>query len=1285
MQALIFTGKQALTTFKQEVLLAELKAETTAIKDFNTHFVYFIESDKTLTDDILNKTKTLLDIKDQLNALKENQFFVIPRKGTISPWSSKATDIFHNCGIQDIIRVERGIIYTILTDASSISLQDIEPSLHLFFDKMTEEITKDVSDMFLHREPAPMSAYDILNEGISALKKANIEKGLALSNDEMEYLLEEYQKIKRNPTDVELLMFGQVNSEHCRHKIFNADWIIDGKSKTISLFKMIKHTHQLNPEGTLVAYNDNSSVIEGFTDEWFEPDFESKIYDFNLDQIDIIMKVETHNHPTAISPYPGAATGVGGEIRDEGATGTGSRSKAGLSAFMVSNLKVPEFIMPWEKEFADFPEHLATPLEIMIKGPIGGARFGNEFGRPQLTGIFKTYEQKLNDRYFGYHKPIMVAGGMGNIKRKHNDKKAITKNSYIIQIGGPALKIGVGGGAASSMDSGTNDQNLDFNSVQRDNAEMQRRCQEVINVCVSLDEQNPILSIHDIGAGGLSNASPELIAECGGEFWLRKIHNEESSMSPMEIWCSEAQERYVMAVKENELNNFLDICERERCPAAVYGKATNNGHLSLIDDHFKNKPIDIDLKVILGKPPKMLKDVIHYQDIYKDFSFKGINLEDAVERVLHLPAVADKTFLITIADRSITGMVARDQMIGPYQTPVSDAAVTTTTLKSFTGEAMAMGERTSLALINAEASGRMAIGEALTNILSTYVEDIKNIKLSANWMCACGEDGEDAKLFDTVKTVGMELCPQLGISIPVGKDSLSMRTIWNNKKGTQEKITSPLSLIVSAFSPVKDVRKTITPQLIDCDSTLILIDLGCKKNRMAGSALAQVYNQIGKECPDLDNPEQFILFFKSIQKLIAHDLILSYHDRSDGGLITLISEMCFTARLGVDLDVSKLGINPLKILFTEELGALIQVNNADLVQVKNIFNEFNIENITFEIGSIAKNKDLTISFNNEKIYQHSIVNLKKQWSELTYKMQSLRDNPECAKAEYENIDDIDNPGINFKLSFNPDKVFNIPENKPKMAILREQGINGHIEMAAAFSLAGFETIDLHMTDLLEKRVSLKDFSGLVACGGFSYGDVLGAGSGWARSILYNPYLRDMFTDFFHKKDTFALGVCNGCQMLSQLKDIIPGACNWPHFSHNISGQFEARYVLVKIIESPSIFFKGMENSQIAIPVAHGEGLADFNHTGSLNNIIKNQELCLSYVDNNGTATARYPYNPNGSINGATGFTTTDGRITIMMPHPERVFRNIQLSYNPMKENKQSPWLRMFQNARNWII
>lgn len=1286
----VIQGGPVLSLFRLAALKQSIQRSDPALGlcDLKASEIFLLETLHALDEQQWDSVAALLDTRVRIDPAPAAGFFVTPRKGTISPWSSKATDIFHNCGFPRVTRIEHGVHYLPFGSNNQVIpnrfLASVFPLVH---DRMIEGVYDDISDIFAHQPPNPMKTVDILREGITALARANVEMGLALSDDEIQYLHACYREMERNPSDVELVMFGQVNSEHCRHKIFRAEWIIDGARQSCSLFDMIRHTHHCHPQGTLLAYEDNSAVMEGFPGSWFESSADTThAYQSRHEQIDILMKVETHNHPTAISPYPGAATGVGGEIRDEGATGIGGKTKAGLSAFMVSHLRLPDFVMPWETDTPSFPERLASPFSIMMLGPIGGARFGNEFGRPQLTGVFRTFEHSHNGRNRGYHKPIMVAGGLGNIKRLHVTKKELSAGALIVQLGGPALRIGLGGGAASSMGSGSNAENLDFDSVQRDNAEMQRRCQEVLNACISHGKANPILSIHDIGAGGLSNGCPELVAHTGGVFQLRSIPNEESSMSPMEIWCCEAQERYVLAIGPERMEEFMALCRRERCPAHVIGRASGDGRLVLHDSHFDNSPIDVNIDVILGKPPKMLREVSRLHESHASLDLANIDLPEAVQRVLHLPAVASKTFLITIADRSVTGMVSRDQMVGPYQVPISDHAITISSYQQYSGEAMAMGERSPLAIVSAPASGRMAVAEAITNLASAPIGRLGNIKLSANWMCACGEPGEDAALFDTVRAVGMELCPALGISIPVGKDSLSMRTSWRDSAGAIQRQLAPLSLIVSAFAPVSDVRLAVAPDMKRCpESILVLLDLGRGRNRLGASALAQVYNQVGDSTPDLDDPQDLVRFFAAIQEMIAGKLLLAYHDRSDGGLLVTLAEMAFGARHGIHIHLDDLGDDVLPILFNEELGAVIQVRDCDIAGVNDILNRHSLGDIACVIGSPAADKCVTIELQGRMIYRESVATLQHAWSELTCEMQSRRDNAICIRQEYDALRNENDAGMSFVLTYNPETLFHIGGSRPRVAILREQGINGHIEMAAAFDAAGFQSIDVHMTDLLSGSATLSGFSGLVACGGFSYGDVLGAGAGWARSILFNERLRDMFSAFFSRPDSFTLGVCNGCQMVSLLKDIIPGAAAWPRFTRNRVEQFEARYVTVEILPSPSILLRGMEGSRIPIPVAHGEGLANFDASGSLEQVIQKRLACVRYVDNNGNPSEGYPFNPNGSPGGLTGFSSDDGRVTIMMPHPERAFRSCQLSWKPddLFTGEPGPWLRMFQNARTF--
>ena len=1085
------------------------------------------------------------------------------------------------------------------------------------------------------------------------------------------------------------MMFAQANSEHCRHKIFNADWTIDDIKQAQTLFGMIRNTATKSPDGILSAYHDNASVAVGSKAQVLIRNAQTSEYSYVEEDVHLLMKVETHNHPTAISPFPGAATGSGGEIRDEGATGRGSATKAGLTGFSVSHLKIPEFPQPWEQENGK-PERIASALSIMLEGPLGGAAFNNEFGRPNLAGYFRTFEQPVLDstgnEFKGYHKPIMIAGGMGNIRPMLIEKQPIPAGSLIIILGGPAMLIGLGGGAASSQSSGAGSEELDFASVQRENPEMERRCQEVINHCNSMGHQSPIISIHDIGAGGLSNAVPEIIHDCarGGRFDLRKVHNADKGMSPMQIWCNEAQERYVVAIDPESLALFASFCEREHCLYAVIGEATEEEHLSLTDTLLSDKPVDIPMSILFGKPPKLHRNVKHVKPITKALDFTNICIKEAINRVLSFPTVADKSFLIHIGDRSITGLVARDQMVGPWQVPVADVAVTASGFFAITGEAMAMGERSPIAVINAPASGRMAIGEALSNIAAAQIGGLNKIKISANWMAAAGFKGEDAALFDTVEAVGMELCPALGIAIPVGKDSLSMKTIWTDN-GQEKIMTSPLSLIVTAFAPVKDVSKTLTPQLKYIkDSLLILIDLGAGKNRLGGSVLAQVYNQIGVDCPDIDDSGLLKAFFNSIQTLNSQNKLISYHDRSDGGLLATVAEMMFASRLGASLSLDELGHDVFSTLFNEELGAVFQIRASDYAEVFNLLDKSGLSHCTSVIGKVVKEQQLTIHLGDNLIYSASRAKLQTIWSEVSYRMQALRDNPNCAKQQFERISDDSDPGLTASLTFDVNNDLDCTyssEPKPKVAILREQGVNGHIEMAAAFDRAGFRCIDVHMTDIISGRISLQDFTGLVACGGFSYGDVLGAGGGWAKSILFNPRARDEFTTFFKRPDTFGLGVCNGCQMMSGLKEIIPGSQHWPRFIRNTSEQFEARVAMVEVQKSPSIFFSGMEGSKMPIAIAHGEGRAEFTIDPKL--AFDAQAVALCYVDNYGALTTNFPANPNGSPMGITALTNSDGRFTIMMPHPERCFRSQQNSWHPDDWSEYGPWMRMFRNAKVW--
>ncbi|MCK4742677.1 MAG: phosphoribosylformylglycinamidine synthase [Sulfuriflexus sp.] len=1291
-------GCPALSAFRLNKLLAHLRQSIPAISGVDAEFMHFAWLESELTDTELSVLDRLLDYgPNNTEQVPEGQLLlVVPRPGTISPWSSKASDIAHNCGLANLQRIERGIAFYLRTETGeALSSADWQKVTALLHDRMIEAVFDSLDDavnLFSQAEPAPFTSVDILTGGAEALSIANIKLGLALSDDEIDYLVQNFTTLKRNPTDIELMMFAQANSEHCRHKIFNADWIIDGVQEEKSLFAMIRNTHELHPDGVLSAYADNSAVMSGSKATRFQADPVSGTYHHVEDDISILMKVETHNHPTAISPAPGAATGSGGEIRDEGATGRGSRFKAGMTGFSVSNLRLPEAEQAWETDFGK-PGRIVSALDIMLEGPIGAASFNNEFGRPNLCGYFRTFEEKVpgpeGDEVRGYHKPIMLAGGLGNIQDKYVEKLTLQAGAPVVVLGGPAMLIGLGGGAASSMASGTSAEDLDFASVQRGNPEMQRRCQEVIDHCTNLEE-NLIQSIHDIGAGGLSNGVPEIVNDSGrgGRFELRTIPNDEPGMSPMEIWCNESQERYVLVIDPERIEEFEALCDRERCPYAIIGEVTEETDLILGDGYFDNTPINIPLTVLLGKPPKMLRDVHHKPFKKQDFSTAEIDVVDAALRVLHLPSVADKSFLITIGDRSVTGLVARDQMVGPWQVPVADVAVTASGFNHHCGEAMALGERTPVALLHHAASGRMAVAEAITNIAASRINKLSDLKLSANWMAPAGHPGEDAGLYDTVKAVGMELCPELGICIPVGKDSMSMKTVWQ-QDGEDRSVTSPLSLVISAFAPVLDVRKTLTPQLRTDkgDTDLILIDLGKGKNRLGGSALAQVYKQIGHHPADLDDPNSLKQFFAVIQQLNADNLLLAYHDRSDGGLFAAVTEMAFAGHTGITVDLDSLGDDSTAALFSEELGAVIQVAHCDADAVLEAFHEAGLAHYSHVIGSLNDDDNIVFRFANKDILNKSRVELHRAWSETSWRMQSLRDNPVRAQQEYDQLLDENNPGMQPQLSFDPEDNITAPYIgkgvRPQMAILREQGVNGQREMAAAFDKAGFTAVDVHMSDVISGRVSLADFRGLVACGGFSYGDVLGAGQGWAKSVLFNPRARDEFSEFFDRNDSFGLGICNGCQMMSSLQELIPGSDAWPQFKRNDSEQFEARVAMVEIQESPSILLAGMEGSRLPIAVAHGEGRAEFAGHG-LEQAESAGLVSLRYVDNYGEVANTYPANPNGSPHGVTGMTTTDGRFTIMMPHPERIFRTMQYSWHPDEWGEDGPWMRMFRNARVWV-
>ncbi|EOC15419.1 phosphoribosylformylglycinamidine synthase [Neisseria meningitidis 2002020] len=1308
-------GVTALSDFRVEKLLQKAAALGLPEVKLSSEFWYFVGSEKALDAATVEKLQALLAAQSVEQTPKAREglhlFLVTPRLGTISPWASKATNIAENCGLAGIERIERGMAVWLEGRLNDEQKQQWAALLH---DRMTESVLPDfqtASKLFHHLESETFSGVDVLGGGKEALVKANTEMGLALSADEIDYLVENYQALQRNPSDVELMMFAQANSEHCRHKIFNADFILNGEKQPKSLFGMIRDTHNAHPEGTVVAYKDNSSVIEGAKIERFYPNAaENQGYRFHEEDTHIIMKVETHNHPTAIAPFAGAATGAGGEIRDEGATGKGSRPKAGLTGFTVSNLNIPDLKQPWEQDYGK-PEHISSPLDIMIEGPIGGAAFNNEFGRPNLLGYFRTFEEKFDGQVRGYHKPIMIAGGLGSIQAQQTHKDEIPEGALLIQLGGPGMLIGLGGGAASSMDTGTNDASLDFNSVQRGNPEIERRAQEVIDRCWQLGGKNPIISIHDVGAGGLSNAFPELVndARRGAVFKLREVPLEEHGLNPLQIWCNESQERYVLSILEKDLDAFRAICERERCPFAVVGTATDDGHLKVRDDLFANNPIDLPLNVLLGKPPKTTRTDKTVTPSKKPFHADDIDITEAAYRVLRLPAVAAKNFLITIGDRSVGGMTHRDQMVGKYQTPVADCAVTMMGFNTYRGEAMSMGEKPTVALFDAPASGRMCVGEAITNIAAANIGDIGNIKLSANWMAACGNEGEDEKLYRTVEAVS-KACQALDLSIPVGKDSLSMKTVWQD--GADKKsVVSPLSLIISAFAPVQDVRKTVTPELKNVeDSVLLFVDLGFGKARMGGSAFGQVYNNMSGDAPDLDDTGRLKAFYNVIQQLVAEDKLLAYHDRSDGGLFAVLVEMAFAGRCGLDIDLNLLLAQTFitnhtalsqslrteevkalaewqetiaRTLFNEELGAIIQVRKQDVADIINLFYQQQLHHNVFEIGTLTDENTLIIRDGQTHLISDNLIKLQQTWQETSHQIQRLRDNPACADSEFALIGDNDRSALFANLKFDVNEDIAAPfinsGAKPKIAILREQGVNGQIEMAAAFTRAGFDAYDVHMSDLMAGRFRLADFKMLAACGGFSYGDVLGAGEGWAKSILFHPALRDQFAAFFADPNTLTLGVCNGCQMVSNLAEIIPGTADWPKFKRNLSEQFEARLSMVHIPKSASLILNEMQGSSLPVVVSHGEGRADFALHGG--NISADLGIALQYVDGQNQVTQTYPLNPNGSPQGIAGVTNADGRVTIMMPHPERVYRAAQMSWKPEGWTELSGWYRLFAGAR----
>ena len=1380
---LILRGSPALSPFRLAKLLQDLIAAGLPVKAINAEFVHVVDlvnnpepvervasaADLTASERaILDKLLTY-GPRRSATSIEGLMQVVAPRPGTISPWSSKATDIAHLCGLANVQRIERVIAYTLDVDPPGSrfpfspldagQLKVLRPFLH---DRMTQAVLGDLeacAALFKHEPPRPLGTVPVLATGRAALVSANSYLGLALAADEIDYLLEAFTKLGRDPSDVELMMFAQANSEHCRHKIFNATWEIDGTAKDKSLFQMIKNTYALHSDGILSAYKDNAAVFTGTRGGRFYADPRTNEYTTSDEDIHILCKVETHNHPTAISPFPGAATGSGGEIRDEGATGRGAKPKAGLVGFTVSNLRLPGAIQPWEKDHGK-PGRIVSALDIMLEGPLGGAAFNNEFGRPAINGYFRTFEQEVpaavpqnpdpraqtrSTELRGYHKPIMLAGGLGNIRAEHIQKGQINPGDQLVVLGGPAMLIGLGGGAASSMASGTGDEHLDFASVQRDNAEMERRCQEVIDRCWALGADNPISFIHDVGAGGVSNALPELVNDGGrgGKFNLRQLPNDEPGMSPLELWCNESQERYVLAVPVDRIETFKQLCERERAPFAIVGEATEEKKLVVADPHFSNTPIDMPLEVLLGKPPRMHRQEVSLQRPQKRLDLRGITLLEAAKRVLSHPAVADKTFLISIGDRTLGGLIARDQMVGPWQVPVADCAVTAATFDVYTGEAMAMGERTPVAVNNAAASARLAVGEALTNLAAAQIGDLGKVNLSANWMAAPAVPGDAADLYAAVQAVGMELCPALGITIPVGKDSMSMSTSWHDAENKPKRVTAPISLIVSAFASVTDIRLSLTPQLrYDSDlatkstkgaesepsvfsssvpsvanssdsighTVLLLIDLGRSKNRLGGSILAQTVSQMGEATPDVDSAADLKNFWRAIQLLGRDKKILAYHDRSDGGLFATVAEMAFAGHTGVDLELPHLH-EPFAALFNEELGAVLQVREDNLDDVMLALREHGLKACVSRIGTLNSHYALRVKQSGQEIFNESLITLRGWWSDVTHRIAGMRDNPKAASQEQAHRLDKDDPGIRPVMTFDFPKLSALNSQlsagraQPRVAILREQGVNGEVEMAAAFTRAGFRAVDVHMTDILSGRVSLQDFRGLAACGGFSYGDVLGAGEGWAKSALFNERARAEFAAFFARTDTFGLGVCNGCQMMSNLKSIIPGADHWPRFVQNQSERYEGRFVSVKVEPSPSIFFRDMAGSVIPICTAHGEGYAEFADRAAAEAFSQSGLVSARFVDNKqalALATAQsaealakadldsrqgtefYPLNPNGSPLGMTALTTTTGRVTIIMPHPERVFRSDCMSYSLPEWGEDSPWMKLFYNAREWV-
>ncbi len=1290
-----FRGAPAVSSFRIERILAALRRTAPEVRSLAVEFVHFVATERPLTPAEHSVLERLLDADPRADAKSPGRvIYTVPRFGTVSPWSSKATDIAHVCGLAAVRRIERGKGWRIEpgADLGAKSLAALASLAAPLFDPMTEMLMLDAAEaerLFETHPRRSLGRVALGQDPRGALARVNESLGLALSDGEIAYLADVFARLGRDPTDVEVMMFAQANSEHCRHKIFNAEWTVDGALMPRSPFAMIRNTKEASPRGVLSAYSDNAAVIEGPPGSRFFASAGAHGYVWHEEPVDILLKVETHNHPTAISPFPGAATGSGGEIRDEGATGLGAKPKAGLVGFTVSNLRIPGFVQPWETDHGR-PARIASALEIMTEGPIGAAAFNNEFGRPAILGYFRSYEQRVagdgESVVRGYHKPIMIAGGVGNVRRMHVAKKPVPAGAPLVLLGGPAMLIGLGGGAASSQGSGAGSEALDFASVQRGNPEMQRRAQQVIDSCWAMGEASPILVIHDVGAGGLSNALPEVVTPGGGRIELASVPTDEPGMSPLEIWCNEAQERYVLALAPEGLATFVALCRRERCPHAVIGEASGDGRLLVLDSRADERVVDMPVADLLGRPPRMKRNARRRKRRGDGFDGASLDPRKALERLLRLPAIADKGFLVTIGDRSVGGLVCRDPLVGPWQVPVSDVAVTASGLRGVTGEAMALGERPAIALLDAPASGRIAVGEAITNLAAADVRALGDVKLSANWMASCGDPAEDADLYDTVRALGESLCPALGIAIPVGKDSLSMRTRWR-EGGEERAVIAPLSLIVTACAPVADVRRTLTPALAtgEAPSALLLIDLGCGRDRLGGSCLAQVYGRVGDLPPDLDDPARLVSFFAAVRELRDQGLVLAYHDRSDGGLAVTLLEMAFAGHASVEADLGEVA-QPVAALFCEELGAVLQVREADVNRVAAVLARHGLGGLTRRIGSAGPGRRFRLAAAGRALIDEDRVVLRAAWSETSWRMQRLRDEPGCADEERDARLDEADPGLAWRLSYDPDADIAAPviakSARPRVAILREQGVNSPVEMGAAFDRAGFTAVDVHMTDLIDRDGTLAGFHGLVACGGFSYGDVLGAGEGWAKSILFNARARALFEEWFARPDRFTLGVCNGCQMLAALAELIPGAANWPRFRRNRSEQFEGRLSMVEIAESNSLFFAGMAGSQLPIAVAHGEGRAEF--VGTAQEEAAQALVALRFVDNSGRVATCYPANPNGSPRGIAGLSSEDGRVTILMPHPERVFRSVQNSWHPRAAGEDSGWMRMFRNARVWV-